>query len=350
MMRVIIRVNGRGNAWPLELGASGARHRSHKCSTFEYANTSLSILGYASKDDVEPTWEVLFDVGQGVVPFLIQNGNRLPDAVLISHPHYDHVAGLDWLGASHRRNRRDQAKLPIFATTPCWGEVAGRFPWLNADFTITDLVFRQKTDIAVVPGLSVTAFPVFHGAFAPGACLMLLEYTEGSSRAKAILSGDLLTPLVEPSDYDLLSGAAVAYVDTNTRFPSPRTGHWSLTEKVSKSASDPNPLKTWFGQQDIDRLLSVHKGAQGFEALCESFKSSVNSLHELCWSIDTFVKWAEPQSVALVHYSGYEDAKEHNEVILTDTELLDWASSEACSKTIWRVPRVADEFVLHDAA
>lgn len=345
MMRVVIRVNGRGNAWPLELGASDGRHQAHRYSTFEYANTSLSILGYASKDDVEPQWEVLFDAGQGVAPFLIQNGNRLPDAVLISHPHYDHIAGLDWLGASHRRNRWDQAKLPIFATTPCWAEVAGRFPWLNADFVLTELVFRQKTNIAVAPGLSVTAFPVFHGPFAPGACLMLLEYAEGDNQAKAILSGDLLTPLIEPHDYDLLRDAAVAYVDTNTRFPSPGTGHWSIT-----GASDSDPLKTWLGQQDIDRLLALQKGAQDFEALCKSFKSSVSSLHQLCWSIDTFVMQAAPRSVALVHYSGYEDAKEHKEAILTDTELLDWVSSEASSKTVWRVPRVADEFVLHDVA
>ncbi|MBI1763923.1 MAG: MBL fold metallo-hydrolase [Acidobacteria bacterium] len=347
-MRVVIRVNGRGNAWPLELGANGTRHRLHRCSAFEYANTSLSIVGYASKDDVEPEWEVLFDVGQGVVPFLIQTSNRLPDAVLISHPHYDHVAGLDWLGASNRRNRQDKAKLPIFATTPCWAEIAGRFPWLNADFALNELGLRQKISIAAAPGLSVTAFPVFHGAFAPGACLMLLEYEEGDSHAKAILSGDLLTPLIAPHDYDLLSGAAIAYVDTNTRFPWPKTGHWSLTDKASKGALDTNPLKTWFGTQDVDRLLAPHKEAQGFEAFCESFKSSINSLHELCWSIDTFVKWTAPQSVALVHYSGYEDAKEHNEPILTDTELLDWVSSEACSKTVWRVPRVADEFVLHN--
>lgn len=63
-MRVIIRTNGRGNAWPLELGAHGPRHDALVRVASEYANTSLSILGYDGPG--APSWEVLFDVGQGV--------------------------------------------------------------------------------------------------------------------------------------------------------------------------------------------------------------------------------------------------------------------------------------------
>lgn len=237
-MRVVIRTNGRGNAWPLELGASGARHQSLIGSAPEYANTSLSILGYDRADDKKPRWEVLFDIGQGVLPFLVQHGNRLPDAVLLSHPHYDHVSGLDWLGASVRRNSPSHAKLPVLTTALCWQDVTHRFPWFNEDFALQTLALRTKTAIDVAPGLSVTAFPVFHGAFAPGACLMLLEYAENDSHAKAILSGDLLCPLIEPNDYALLHGARVAYVDANTRFPYPSSGHWS----VIKTTSGANPL------------------------------------------------------------------------------------------------------------
>jgi hypothetical protein len=38
-MRVVIRTNGRGNAWPLELGVSGDRHQALMDSALEYANT-----------------------------------------------------------------------------------------------------------------------------------------------------------------------------------------------------------------------------------------------------------------------------------------------------------------------
>lgn len=343
-MDVVIRINGRGNAWPLELGTRGTRHRSLRCSASEYANTSLSILGYASMDDEEPQWEVLFDVGQGVLPFLVQNGNRLPDAVLLSHPHYDHVSGLDWLGASHRRNRDGQAKLPVFTTAPCWMDIISHYPWLSADFDPVALELRQRTNIDVAPGLSVTAFSVFHGAYAPGACLMLIEYVGKSGQAKAILSGDLLCPLIEPHDYDLLKEAAVAYVDANTRFPCPRSGHWSIVEKSSPVAES---LMAWIGKQDIDRLLAPHVGARGFEAFAESFKRSIDSLHQLCWSINSFVERAAPRSVALVHYSGYEDVTDHQETILIDTDLLEWVGNAARSKTVWRVPPIADEFVLY---
>ena len=111
-MNVCIRVNGRGNAWPLELGAPySPRYSLLVKQSQEFANTSLSILGIeGNATNGELKWEILFDIGQGVMPFLIQQNNRLPDAVLLSHPHYDHVSGLDWLVQSYKRNRFSQTR------------------------------------------------------------------------------------------------------------------------------------------------------------------------------------------------------------------------------------------------
>jgi Beta-lactamase superfamily domain len=335
-MRVVIRTNGRGNAWPLELGVSGARHQSLIDAASEYANTSLSILGYDRADATEPCWEVLFDIGQGVLPFLVQHGNRLPDAILLSHPHYDHVSGLDWLGASVRRNRHPHAKLPVLTTALCWQDVTHRFPWFNADFALQPLTLHTKTAITDAPGLSVTAFPVFHGAYAPGACLMLLEYAENNVRAKAILSGDLLCPLIEPQDYALLQGARVAYVDANTRFPCPSSGHWSMIGTTGGA----NPLQSWIASQTITNLLVPHAGMV-------SLPPHMHLAHDLCWSIDTFIQRTAPQAVALVHYSGYEDDTVHQEAILTDSQLSQWVCTNLGTQT-WEVPRPGHEFVLYD--
>jgi hypothetical protein len=335
-MRVVIRTNGRGNAWPLELGASGARHQSLIDAVPEYANTSLSILGYDRANATEPRWEVLFDIGQGVLPFLVQHGNRLPDAVLLSHPHYDHVSGLDWLGASVRRNRHPHAKLPVLTTSLCWKDITNRFPWFNTDFTLQALTLRPKTAIDVAPGLSVTALPVFHGMYAPGSCLLLLEYTENGAYAKAILSGDLLCPLIEPHDYTLLHGARVAYVDANTRFPCPPSGHWSILH----ASSGANPLPNWMANLKLDDLLAPDAGMV-------SIPRAMHLDRVLCWSIDTFVERVAPQSVALVHYSGYEDSTVHHEAILTDVELRQWVCSNLDAQT-WYIPLAGHKFVLYD--
>jgi Beta-lactamase superfamily domain len=334
-MRVVIRTNGRGNAWPLELGVSGDRHQALMDSALEYANTSLSILGYDRANDKKPRWEVLFDVGQGVLPFLVQHGNRLPDAVLLSHPHFDHVSGLDWLGASFRRNGPPDAKLPVFTTSPCWNDVTSRFPWIKDNLELQALEFRKKTEIDVAPGLFVTAFPVFHGAYAPGACLMLLEYVANDSRVKAILSGDLLCPLIEPNDYELLYEAHVAYVDANTRFPCPSSSHWSILQATSGAKL----LQNWIAKHKIADLLAPHDGMA-------SLPQSMNLYNDLYWSIDTFVQRVAPQSVALVHYSGYEDVAVHNEPILTDAALYQWICSNLDAQR-WHVPLPGHEFVLN---
>ncbi len=229
-MRVVIRTNGRGNAWPLELGVKnpGNRYQELRHCACEYANTSLSILGYEKNGEAVPKWEVLFDIGQGIVPFLIQNGNRLPHAVLLSHPHFDHYSGLDWLCNSFDRNNGNHnSKLHVYTTLPCWQEVMKRFSWLENKIEPHFLKFGKQVLVVGAKGLHITAFPVYHGPYAHGACLILAEY--GGERA--ILSGDLLCPLIAEGDWVKLQGAKVAYVDANTRFPWSESGHWSIIEK-----------------------------------------------------------------------------------------------------------------------
>ena len=328
-VRVVIRTNGRGNAWPLELGAHGPRHDALVRVASEYANTSLSILGYDGP--TVPSWEVLFDVGQGVLPFLVQHGNRLPTAILLSHPHYDHVSGLDWLGASANRYGNP---IPVLTAPLCWEQIKQNFPWLAANFMFCPLQYGVTTPIPGVNRLHVTAFPVYHGPYAPGACLLLLEFNLPNNRvAKAILSGDLLCPLIDPNQYDRLKEVRIAYFDANTRFPHPTTGHWSIIEAPAVGGA--NELDPWIEAKTLPDLLTAHGGGSLLPA-------GLSLRHDLCWSINTFVDRLRPQHVALVHYSGYEDQE-----ILTDSELRHWLPLHLNSAA-WRVPLAADEFLLYD--
>jgi hypothetical protein len=70
--------------------------------------------------------------------------------------------------------------------------------------------------------------------------------------------------------------------------------------------------------------------------------AGIDLRHDLCWSIETFVDRLHPQSVALVHYSGYEDQQ-----ILTDAELRNWLPTYL-NVAAWQVPRPAHEFILYD--
>lgn len=60
-MAIHIRVNGRGNAWPLVLGDNNPRHQAHRDKPEEYANTSLSVLGEHDPATGCRRWEVLLE-------------------------------------------------------------------------------------------------------------------------------------------------------------------------------------------------------------------------------------------------------------------------------------------------
>jgi hypothetical protein len=291
-------------------------------------------------------WEVLFDAGQGVVPFLVRNNNRLPDAMILSHPHFDHIAGLDWLVASHRRYSTPEHKLPVYTSKPCWDEVMQRFGYLQNGLDLRELRPGAYCQIKEAANLWIKSFPVFHGDHAPGACLMLVEYRPlAQPPVKAILTGDLLCPLLRKQDYDSLLNPAVVYVDANTRFPWPRSGHWSI---VPRSAT----LDDWREGLHPSYLVTPH--SRNFEPVThgflDDFLNEQRNCRDLCWTIRDFVERINPPKVQLVHYSGYEDQKHHGEAILTDEQLLSWVERTVHTReqpTSWHIPLPGDTFELY---
>ena len=80
MSTTAIRINGRGDAWPVLLGQSHPMYSPNIAE--DYANTSYSIVGYEGSKPLTENiqWEILIDAGHGIVPFLLKNNNRIPDA------------------------------------------------------------------------------------------------------------------------------------------------------------------------------------------------------------------------------------------------------------------------------
>ena len=111
MSKYYVRVNGVGNAWPVPLGMD---HPFYDPKIPEQlANVSFSLIktsgGNPDSDNID--WEVLIDAGHGIVQYLIRNGNRLPDAVILTHAHLDHTLSLDWIIQSYHRHHKKEKRF-----------------------------------------------------------------------------------------------------------------------------------------------------------------------------------------------------------------------------------------------
>ncbi len=108
--------------------------------------TSVGVpaLGHAGWGDCDPNdvrnWRqrcsvlievkdkiILVDSGPDIRNQLLPLGLKKLDALLITHTHADHVAGLDDLRAFYWPDRKD---LPVHATTQHSSEILSRFPYL----------------------------------------------------------------------------------------------------------------------------------------------------------------------------------------------------------------------------
>lgn len=322
-----IRVNGRGNAWPLELGASNPRHAELRGNPRELCNTSFSVVGNG--------WNVLIDAGSGVVAALIAEGNVLPSAVVLTHPHFDHIAGLDWLVASHRRHGGG-TKLPVYATPGCWSEVSSRFAWLVSGMEPRPLTLGATHEVPEAKGLTLVPIGVFHGPYAPGATMIVTQHEEATGLA--VFTGDLLVPLLREIDIALLKGTSLLFAEANTRFPSPNSGHWSLTRRAHD-----DELRAWVHDhsREPENLCAPHTG----DPLAVEYLSEfVAQSGPLPYSVEELVDLIAPapKVVHVVHYSGFED-RDHDEAILTDDELREWIHrSVTPGRTRWNVARPGD--------
>jgi ribonuclease BN (tRNA processing enzyme) len=134
-----IRVNGRGNAWPVFLGSSSEFYDAGNSE--DLSNASFSIINYfeSKNDPAKINWEVLIDAGNHTVPFLIQHGNRIPNAVLLTHGHMDHTLGLDWVAQSRYYLSDKREKLSVYATFQVWKFVVQSYPHLQKIITFKSL-------------------------------------------------------------------------------------------------------------------------------------------------------------------------------------------------------------------
>ena len=222
--QLLFRVNGVQPAFGFEFGLDDPRAEAGRVDDpYRQANASYSVVQLRDGQVVRHT---LIDVGMGVVPSLLEfersHGVHVVHEVLLTHPHFDHFAQLDWLSMCLvRSGRADQPRpLPIYATAECWEHGptrALRYVAERSDFR------ALRPGAAITLGdLTATPFAVDHGPKAPGALGFVLEH----GAHKIVITGDFLRVLDE--DSPLLCGADALFMDANTWHPADRTSHQSV--------------------------------------------------------------------------------------------------------------------------
>jgi phosphoribosyl 1,2-cyclic phosphodiesterase len=225
---LLLRVNGIQPAFGIEFGLASPRADEGRAGDpYRQANASYSLL---QRRDGQIARHTLVDVGMGVVPSLLElertHGVHLVHEVLLTHPHFDHFAQIDWLSMCLLRNgRQEQPRpLPIYATAECWEAGPNRVHRYLADRSD----FRPlESGVPVVLGdVTLTPFAVDHGPKAAGAAGFAIQ----QGGRKIIITGDFLR--VPGEDDPLLRDADVVFLDANTWHPADRTGHASVLDDL----------------------------------------------------------------------------------------------------------------------
>ena len=350
---VFIRVNGRGSAWPVFIGNNHPFYSMNDPD--DLGNASFSIFGSPadefSFEKIE--WSILIDAGHNIPSYIIRNENRIPDTIILTHPHIDHTLGLDWIIESYNYKHHKQKKYPLYATSPCWEIVRKTYYPLNNIVEFKELVPGEPVDISEVPGARVTALPVYHGEKGLGASMLVFEFSgEDDISETAAFSGDMLCPLFRRIDYHVLSLAKVLYVDCNNRFPYPLSTHGSLTAKDPVTGSMNQSLIDFIEHITFPELMAPHlqhpHNPHIQKHLNEVLKENPNP-GELPFSVIDLLRRAPVPLVNLVHYGGREDELFNGQSMLTDIELETWANSEAEKEMIeseFVVPKAGNLFKL----
>lgn len=353
MENVFIRLNGRGNAWPVFVGSTHPFYSVNDPD--DLGNVSYSIIG--SKDTElnlqQIEWELLIDAGNNTASYIIRHENRIPEAIILTHPHLDHTVGIDWIAESYVYRHEFKKRYPLYATLPCWEFVKQSFPQLEKIIEFHELVPGIQCKIDEVEDMGVTAFPVYHGDSGYGSSLLLFDYQKnGDQIVRAVITGDMLTPLLRDKDFREIAKAKVLYIDCNNRFSFPGSNHGSITTIDPKTGTKSAYLSKWIEELNFSKLAAPHL-QQPFNnethVYFNEFLKDNKDLKRIPYSIIEFLKLAEIPSTQLIHYSGFDDKKYYNEQVLNDKELVSWANQviikEGLNSDIV-VPQTGDIFKL----
>jgi phosphoribosyl 1,2-cyclic phosphodiesterase len=249
LQNVVVRING---VLP-DNSALGTAERSERAAEVKQqnitSNTSCSL--FAVSDTNQIIFHMLVDVGQGVVesvkkgiPSLgftsrttaASSAPSIPDAVLITHSHDDHVRELPILIEKAKNNLRD---LQIFCTAECYDQIIKKLPQIsssshsscsspkisNSGSGHISFNMVKPDEIFETGPFSVTPVLAHHGTDSPsGSVCYIVKMLDN----KIIIGWDFLS--LPTTSEDLLWNPDLLILGTETYNSHPETGIVSVIE------------------------------------------------------------------------------------------------------------------------
>ena len=244
-MQVAVRFNGVLSNIS-ELGEEENSERTFKVMKQNIAsNTSCSI--FSKNEQNENTSHVLVDVGRGVVQSIERGSStlefkssslsdfHLPDAILITHSHDDHIADLP---ALIEKITGSSKNLQIFCTEECYTQIVQKFPQLSSIISSNPSSVINNNAVSVnvihpnyifkIDNLSVTPILANHGSDTPPGSVI---YVVDTDNIKMVFGWDFLS-LVDV-DEKILWNPDLVVLGAHSYNPHPETGMISVSDAYS---------------------------------------------------------------------------------------------------------------------